>query len=100
MITKGLANDLCLHPCSNNAALLVISTNLHEETLDIFADKTIIFSKHEVFKVVVMVTHNFLRIFLQMKNLLKISLLITKLSISQTYISLVCKVRNISFNLR
>ena len=39
------------------------------------ADKTIVFSEHEVSKVV--------RIFLQIKNRLKISLLITKLSISQ-----------------
>ena len=44
---------------------------MHAETL---ADKTIVFSEREVFKVIVMVTHNFLRIFLQMKNLLKISL--------------------------
>ena len=44
---------------------------MHAETL---ADKTIVFSEREVFKVVVMVNNNFLRIFLQMKNLLKISL--------------------------
>jgi hypothetical protein len=45
---------------------------MHAETL---AHKTIVFSEREVFKVVVMVTYNnFLRIFLQMKNLLKISL--------------------------
>jgi hypothetical protein len=47
-----------------------------------FADKTIVFSEHEVFKVVVMVTRNFLRIFLQMKNPLKMSFLITKFLIS------------------
>ena len=44
---------------------------IHAETL---GDKTIVFFEREVFKVVVMVTHNFLRILLQMKNLLKISL--------------------------
>jgi hypothetical protein len=47
-----------------------------------FADKTIVFSEHEVFKVVVMVTRNFLRIFLQMKNPLKITFLIKKFLIS------------------
>ena len=58
-----------------------------------FADTTIVFSEHEVFKVVslvvsflvVMVTRDILRIFLQMKSRLKISLLITKFLISQTY---------------
>jgi hypothetical protein len=43
------------------------------------ADETIVFSEHEVFKVVVMVyTIILLRIFLQMKNPVKLSLLITK----------------------
>jgi hypothetical protein len=50
-----------------------------------FADTTIVFSEHEVFKVVVMVTRDIVRIFLQMKSPLKISLLITKFLISQTY---------------
>jgi hypothetical protein len=45
---------------------------LHAETPRL-ANKAIVFSEHEVFKVVVMVTR---RIFLQMKNPLKISLLI------------------------
>jgi hypothetical protein len=58
---------------------------MHAETPRL-ADKTIVFSKHEVFKVS---CHGntiiLLRIFLQMKNL-KISLLFTKLSIRQTYI--------------
>jgi hypothetical protein len=66
---------------------------MHAETLAGLADKTIVFSKREVFKVVAMFEAmvfkhaNVLKIFLQMKNPLKISLLITKLSISQTYIS-------------
>ena len=49
------------------------------------ADKTIVFSDHEVSKVVVMVTDNFLRIFLQMKNRLKISLLITNYQFPNIY---------------
>ena len=57
---------------------------MHAETPRL-ADKTIIFSEHEVFEVVVMVII-LLRIFLQMKNPPKISLLNTKLSIPQTYI--------------
>ena len=62
---------------------------MHAETPRL-ADKTIVFSEHEVVKVVVMII--LLRIFLQMKNPLKISLLfllvlffITKLSILQKY---------------
>jgi hypothetical protein len=75
---------------------------MHAETPRL-ADKSIVFSEHEVFKVVVMVTVNtiiLLRIFLQMKYPLKISLLITKFSIPQTYIFKYVIIRNISFNLR
>jgi hypothetical protein len=67
------------------------------------ADKTVVFSEHEVFKVVVMVTIILLRIFLQMKNPLKMSLLITKLSIPQTYICYYPKYKlqfKVKFNLK
>jgi hypothetical protein len=70
---------------------------MHAETPRL-ADKIIVFSEHKVFKVVVTII--VLRIFLKMKNPLKISLLITKLSIPKhIYVRYVIIIRNISFNL-
>ena len=62
------------------------------------ADKTFVFSEHEVSEVVVMVTRKFFKNILT--NRLKISLLITKLSISQHIYVRYVILRNISFNLR
>jgi hypothetical protein len=58
-----------------------------------YTDKTIMFSEHEVFKVE-------LRIAFKLKTCPQISLLITKLSISQTYIyARYFIIRNISLTL-